>query len=205
MTTIATSRGEITPDDLLSMPDIGRYEALIDGELKERNVSIESSNTASRFNRRLGRFVEDEADIGYMLDSHAGLQIFPWDPSHLRFADAGFYLKSLGRPGHGHLKFAPTLLVEVVSPGDTIEELETKVAEYFRAGVEMIWVAFPHSREVEVRRRGSATQLRLGPDDTLDGGDVLPGFSCPVADLFLPPDPNAPRSADLPGDLLAEA
>jgi Uma2 family endonuclease len=178
------------------MPDIGRYEALIDGELKERNVSYESSNAAGRFHRRLGMFVEDEHDLGYAFLPDCGLEIFGWQPGKLRFADGGFIRKERGpRPGRGHLKVAPDLVVEVVSPGDTLEELEAKVEDYFRAGVEMIWVAFPHSRQVVVRRRGSSNELRLGPGDTLEGGDVLPGFSCPVADLFLPPVVDNTREA----------
>jgi len=77
----------------------------------------------------------------------------------------------------------PNLVVEVVSPTDTADEVHRKTAEYFRAGVQLVWVVYPTQAEVYVY--SSPTQVGvLTKADTLDGGTVLPGFQLALADLF---------------------
>jgi Uma2 family endonuclease len=185
MSAIASPKELLTPKDLLGLPDLGRYEVLIDGKLKERNASVISSNTAFEINGAVGSYLQ-ATGLGWGFQSDCGLQIFPWAPGKVRFADGGFYRKDRGpRPGHGHLTFAPDLVLEVVSPGDGAEEVEAKVAEYLRAGVSMVWVAYPLTRHILVFTANKEAQ-RLGPEDELAGGDVLPGFAVAVKDLFLP-------------------
>jgi Uma2 family endonuclease len=85
----------------------------------------------------------------------------------------------------------PELCVEVVSPNDLADEIETKIEEYFQAGVSLVWVVYPRHERVYVYQ--SATQIRrLTRTDTLDGGSVLPGFALPLSELFLqaPPAPQ---------------
>jgi Uma2 family endonuclease len=80
----------------------------------------------------------------------------------------------------------PDLAVEVVSPNDTAEEVESKRLAFLRAGVSLLWVIYPESRTVHVYRKGgSAAALEEGDDLTAE--DVLPGFVCKVADLFTKP------------------
>ena len=194
-TTSAPAR-RITPDDLLQMDELGRYEALIDGVLMERNVSYLSSYTGYEFNGRIRNHVHEHR-LGYGFQSDCGLLIFPWAPGLVRFADGGFISHSRGaRPDRGHLSVAPDLVVEVVSRGDRAEELEMKCSDYLRAGVREVWVAYPRTRHVVVwRTDGSA--ISLSSDAMLEGGSALPGFSCRVGDLFLEPDaeeaPEPPR------------
>jgi Uma2 family endonuclease len=77
----------------------------------------------------------------------------------------------------------PDLAVEVISPTDLVYELMQKIAEYFQAGVRLVWVVFPPQRLVYVYE--SLTQVRvLTQTDELDGGAVLPGFRLPLANLF---------------------
>jgi Uma2 family endonuclease len=83
----------------------------------------------------------------------------------------------------GFWEIAPDLVVEVVSPNDTRAEIQLKVREWIEAGVRLVWVVYPDSRTVEVIRT-LLDREELTADDTLDGGDVLPGFSCAVAELF---------------------
>jgi Uma2 family endonuclease len=84
----------------------------------------------------------------------------------------------------GHITIAPDLAVEVVSPGDPLSLIETKVAEYRSAGVKLIWVIVPETRTVLIRRLdGSCAEV--GATGQLSGEDVLPGFTCAVADLFV--------------------
>ena len=78
---------------------------------------------------------------------------------------------------------AADVCVEVLSPGNTAAKMAAKVREYFAAGVRLVWVVDPDARAVTVYTTpGDGTVVR--DDATLTGGDVLPGFSCPVAALF---------------------
>ncbi len=77
----------------------------------------------------------------------------------------------------------PNLTVEVVSPSDTISDLEEKVRDYFDAGVKLVWVLNPTLRRIYVY--DSFTQVRiLQENEELNGGEVLPGFRLRVAELF---------------------
>lgn len=172
-----------TPEDLLSSPDGGRYE-LIGGQLLERNVSSESSMIALIINARLLAYVLANK-LGWMLQSDGGLQVFRDTPLKVRFADGVFISKNRmpDRPGDGHLRIAPDLVVEVVSPNDVAADVETKVDEYLHAGVRLIWVVYPETRAVNVFRPGGSDS-RITADGILSGEDVVPGFSMPVADIF---------------------
>jgi Uma2 family endonuclease len=87
----------------------------------------------------------------------------------------------------------PELCVEVVSPNDLADEIETKIKEYFEAGVRLVWVVYPRQEQFYVYDTPSQVR-RLTRTDTLDGGVVLPDFKLPLADLFLPPPPpSAPQ------------
>jgi len=78
---------------------------------------------------------------------------------------------------------APDLAVEIVSPNDTLEEARALIDEYFAAGARMVWVIHPLFKAVEVHRpNGTVSVLRA--NDTLDGEDVLPGFTTLVSALF---------------------
>lgn len=78
---------------------------------------------------------------------------------------------------------APDLAVEVVSPGNTPAELHGKVADYLAGGSRVVWLLDPDARSVVVYRELLAPRtIRAG--ETLDGGDVLPGFRIDVIELF---------------------
>src|SRR5262245_39428466 len=86
----------------------------------------------------------------------------------------------------------PDLCVEVVSPNDLADEIETKINEYFEAGVRLVWVVYPRQERFYVYD-SPAQVRRLTRADTLDGGVVLPDFRLPLAELFLqPPPPTQP-------------
>ena len=77
----------------------------------------------------------------------------------------------------------PDLAVEVVSPSNLAEEIDSKITDYFQAGVRLVWVFYPDSGRVYVYQ--SPTQVSiLERTDTLDGGEVLPGLQLPMAQLY---------------------
>jgi Uma2 family endonuclease len=79
---------------------------------------------------------------------------------------------------------APDAVAEVVTPLHTYEEVETKVAEYRSAGVKLVWIVSPKARTVMIRRL-DGTCAEVTEKGTLCGEDVIPGFACPVAELFV--------------------
>ena len=77
----------------------------------------------------------------------------------------------------------PNIAVEAVSPNDLIEELSQKIDEYFRAGVQLVWVIHPKQKRIDVY--DSPTSIRvLTENEILDGGKVLPQFQMRLKDLF---------------------
>ena len=77
----------------------------------------------------------------------------------------------------------PDLAVEVISPSDEPGDIARKKDLYRRAGVPLVWWVDPKRRMVAVYRDGELL-AELGEGDELDGGDVLPGFRLPVAEIF---------------------
>ena len=77
----------------------------------------------------------------------------------------------------------PDLVVEVISPNDLAFELYEKLADYQKAGIPLVWVVNPETRTVQPIGSTGAEPL-LCEGDILRGGDVLPGFECPVSALF---------------------
>ncbi len=174
----------VTPEDLLEMPDGDRFE-LVRGELVPREMSNQSSFIGFGLNRQMGNHIA-ELNLGIGFQSDCGLQIFPWDEGRVRYADGAFLSSARvpeGVPGRGHLRVAPDLVFEVVSPGDIFVDGETKIEEYLRAGVRLIWTLIPSVRVVRVDR-ADRTGTRLTAEDTLSGEDILPGFSVRVGDIL---------------------
>ncbi|MBA4179014.1 MAG: Uma2 family endonuclease [Anaerolinea sp.] len=157
------------------------YE-LVDGELRERNVSFQSSRIAGFVMTVLGSHVRANR-LGSVTDSELGIRIFD-DPMTTRKADVAFISAARAPRGdQGFLRVAPDLVVEVVSPGDKASEVRAKVDEWLHAGVRLVWVVYPEAREVHVYPAEGRASILSG-DDQLTGGDVVPGFTCGVAAFF---------------------
>jgi len=88
------------------------------------------------------------------------------------------------RAPEGFLEVAPDLAVEVLSQYDVWKDLLVKISEYFDAGVREVWVVDPDVKSVQVfRPDASPRTLRMA--EAIESADVLPGFSCSVADFFV--------------------
>jgi len=177
-----------TPEDLLSMPD-GKHFELVDGELRGIEMGAESAWIAGELSAFLWHKTS-RPRIGWVFGATTGYQCFPDAPGKVRKPDASFI--KLGRlPDEkipkGHIRIAPELAVEVVSPHDLYSEVTVKVDEYLAAGVPLVWVIDPETRSVSVSRQDGSTEV-LRDHETLSGEDLIPGFSCSVADLFPPSD-----------------
>ena len=179
----------LTPEDLLLMPDEGQGFELVRGDLREMNVSRESSRVSSRISHLLESFVES-GHPGWVFGEGTSYRCFSDDPKGTRRADASFI--ALDRmpletyEDEGHTTTVPDIVAEVVSPDDLSHEVDEKRDEWLAAGVKIVWVVTPGVDTVEVYRQdGGHDFLRI--NDTLTAEGVLPGFSCPVADLFRRP------------------
>jgi Uma2 family endonuclease len=86
-------------------------------------------------------------------------------------------------PKTGFLRVMPELLVEIISGANTWTDTFEKIYEYFEGGAKLVWIVDPAMQEVRVFKSAKENDL-LRASDTLSGGDVLPGFSVPVTEIF---------------------
>ena len=183
MTTART--GLLTADDLLRLDSQGVKGELIRGVLHERMPSggrhgdiagalISEVRTYVR-PRRMGRV--GGSDTGILLERN---------PDTVREPDVYFISAEklpLDIEVSGYFEVVPDLVVEIRSPSDALTEFNEKIAMWLQEGARMVLAIFPDTKTARVHRPdGSTTDLAYG--DTLDGGDVLPGFACPLRDIF---------------------
>lgn len=185
----------VTPDELLNLPDAHRFE-LIDGRLVEQNVSVKSSWIAGEIAFRIRKFLE-QSPLGYVFPEGTAYRCFPNESRRVRRADVSFIRLQRWQPNdfdEGFCPIAPDLAVEVVSPHDTHQEIQAKLQDYFSAGVPLIWLVEPGTCTVTVYRQGGDSISLLRVNDSLSGEEILPGFSCMIAELFPAPTPATTAS-----------
>lgn len=107
------------------------------------------------------------------------------DPDTVRIPDVAFVRHERLPPPlvSGRAALSPDLAVEIHSPNDRPGEVQQKVADYFAAGVQLVWLVDPDEQTVEIWTPGGLDH-RYTAAETIDGGAVIPGFRCPVARFF---------------------
>ena len=83
----------------------------------------------------------------------------------------------------GVWQIPPDLAVEIISPNDLHEKVSNKVLEYLEAGVKQVWIVSPEIRTVTIFRSMEQVQV-FAANRKLESPDLLPGFSCPLAEIF---------------------
>ena len=184
-TATKTASGLITADDLLRLSSDGVRGELIRGALSETTpTGHEHGQIAARLVVRLGNFVQPRK-LGILTVSDSGVQL-EHDPDTVREPDVAFFSAEKSPPDErvtGYAQVAPDLAVEIVSPSDRLSAVNDKALMWLRYGVRLVWVVRPDERRVDVHRDGHPVAA-LTESDALDGLDVLPGFSCPVREVF---------------------
>jgi Uma2 family endonuclease len=182
---MSTATSATTADELFRMPNNAYRLELVEGEVRQMSpgggahgyVGIEIASRLADCVRRNDFGCVMGAETGYLIER---------DPDTVLAPDVSFIRKErlavTGIPEKFYPE-APALVVEVVSPSDSAEEVDEKMRRWFAAGVELGWVAYPRGRTVTVYRALDDIRV-LTADDTLEGGDVVPGFECRVGDLF---------------------
>ena len=173
-----------TAEDLFALPDDGFQYELIDGELvRMPPPGFRHSRITTRVARFLDTFV-DAHGLGTVVDN-GGFKLQE-TPEVVLAPDVAFVAADRLPPEIeivGYPEIPPDLAVEVSSPSETRADIESKVERYFRAGVRLVWLLDPERKTISVRLPdGTASELAVA--DTLKGGDVVPGFSVAVAELF---------------------
>jgi len=182
---------ESNAPELMEMEtDEALYE-LVDGERVEiPAMSKRAGRIATWLAMKLNAFAEPnqlgEAIVEFLV--HLPLAE---DPGRNRRPDISVFCyshskkESLQGPDENACDVIPDLAIEVTSPTDRAENQREKVLEYFRAGVRCVWVVYPRLQLVDVHE--SPTSVRVfGPDDTLVGDPILPGFQLRMTELFNP-------------------
>jgi Uma2 family endonuclease len=183
---MSTTLQQVTADELFARRKDGfRYE-LVKGELRKMSpAGSEHGAIIVNITLLLGQYVKANS-LGVCFGAETGFKIAS-DPDTVRAPDVAFVRRERIPESGITKKFwpgAPDLAVEVLSPGDSLEEVEEKVEDWLSAGTRAVWVVSPKRRGVTVYR--SMTDVtRLSEADELDGGDVVQGFRCKVSEIFV--------------------
>lgn len=185
---MATTTRYVTDEELFQTPRDGRKYERVDGEIRVSPAGARHGAVIVRLTLALGGHVARRA-LGHVFDSSTG---FRWPgrkrdaPDNVRSPDLSFVIA--GRfPDESlpvdFVNLAPDLAVEVLSPSDRRGDVLEKVGEYFDAGTRLVWVIDPERRTAAAYR--SLTDVHaIATDGSLDGEEVVPGFSCRLKDLL---------------------
>ncbi len=164
-------RIELLEGEIISMPFATLYHGIIAGQLTGH----------------LGLFIRQN-DLGVVTAAGTGfvMGVNPISGKESILApDIAFIRKDRVPqpiPPTGYGRVVPDLVVEVVSPNDKPDELEEKIVQYLRAGVRLVWALYPRTRTILAHTADKG--MRFDETMSLDGGDVLPGFTLSLAELF---------------------
>jgi Uma2 family endonuclease len=163
---------------------------LVDGILVEKPMGYFESHVACLIIKWIGSFLDNQ-DLGVVAGEAGMLRL---SRGLVRIPDVSYvsWDRLPGRrvPNEPIPDLVPDLAVEVISPSNTEREMQRKLEEYFAAGVQLVWLVYPKTYTVEVFSSPKRKTV-LRKSDTLNGGDVLPGFSVPLKKLFARPRGNA--------------
>lgn len=157
---------------------------LIDGTLVEKAVGQYESRVGAILLHFIETHLDTHEDLGICYGADAMLRIVP---GRVRLPDVSFVswgkLPNHELPAEPIANLVPDLAVEVLSEGNTPREMENKRREYFQGGARLVWEIDPDTQSARVYTTPDQFQ-EIGPDGSLDGGNVLPGFTLSLSRLF---------------------
>lgn len=144
------------------------------------------ANICENIARLLGKYVTEQGR-GYVCGNDAGV-ILERNPDTVRGPDVSYFedTQTADNMERGYAQQPPRLAVEVLSPHDRVNQTMQRVAELLRAGVSEVWVIDPDARDISLCRLGEEPRLLSG-EETLTTEDILPGFACPIEQIFAMP------------------
>jgi Uma2 family endonuclease len=176
----------MTAQELLDYRHEPYRQELVDGILYEMEPpGAQHGFVASRIGMLLAAHVI-ERGLGFAFASEIGF-LLRSDPDTVRAPDAGFVsqagIDAIGGAPAGYWPGPPDLAVEVVSPNDRRSQVEAKALDWLIAGTRAVVVLDPPLRTATVCRARDDIRV-LTDEERLDLGDVVPGWSACVGDLF---------------------
>ncbi len=174
----------MTAEELAQLPDEGgRYELVAGVMHKMAAASYHHAKLANRFAHKLTTYVE-----AHQLGEVSGESgwVLATNPDTVRIPDAAFLVQrrvTAEAEVAGFQRGAPDLVLEVISPTDSYSEVAAKVDEWLAGGARMVVIIDPRKHIIRVHR-SKTEAVTLHAADTLDGGDVVPGWRLPVHEIF---------------------
>ena len=174
----------VTVEEFARIPDDDHRYELVEGRvIRMSPPGSRHAVLATRLARLLDQYV-DEKGLGVVMTS-GGFHLAS-RPDTVREPDVAFVradrVPASGVPD-GFWPGPADLVIEIRSPGDRRSEMAAKVHEYLGRGVRLVWVVDPKARTITVHQHDQP-QVVLEREATLDGGAVVPGFSCPLEKIF---------------------
>ena len=177
-----------TDREFMALPDDGNRYELVNGEL----IVIGAAGAKYGYYVALISFFLTayvrQQKIGFIFDSDTS---FKMASGNRRSPDCSFFskerIKSLGGIPKGYIEGSPDLAVEILSPGNTVEQIHEKIVEYFENGSRLVWIIHPDENYILVYHQPQPDQLKR-PGDLLEGEDVIPGFSLDLSEFFAEPE-----------------
>lgn len=169
----------------MALPRDGNKYELHDGALVVSPAGMEHGHVSLRISTALSMHVAANK-AGAVFDSSTGFRMKSGD---VLSPDVSFVnkarLRGVDRLPDQFFEGAPDLVVEVLSPRQSLAYAQDKLREYFANGTRLCWVVDPQAKQVWVYEPELAAR-RCRKQDALAGGAVLPGFTLPVSDMFAP-------------------
>lgn len=181
---MTTETNLLTADDLLRLYSEGVRGELIRGVLCETMpTGREHGEVAANAAFELLSHIKP-LKLGIVTTSDSGVRL-ERDPDTVREPDVAFFSADRIGPKRvsGYSEVVPDLVMEIQSPNDSRDDVYEKARMWLSFGVRLVWVVHPDSRSVDVHRPGHPVET-IDEDGQLDGHDVLPGFTRPVASIF---------------------
>ena len=181
---IPTHKQHYTVDEFeqfLCQPEnVDRLFELIDGEIVEKMPTQQHGMIASNINFALMLYNKQHRSgrIGAEV-RHQAIK----DKRNSLMPDISFTSGNRPLVTEGSVMQMPDLAIEIRSPDDSLKQMREKAEYYLANGSRLVWLVVPGKRYVEVHRPNQEEEIMFG-SDVLDGGDVLPGFTLPIADVF---------------------
>ena len=178
--------GRATEKDVIRIEaEENRLFELVDGVLVEKTMGSREALLATKISHWILTDLEQRTtDLGVVLGADGFLRL---RPRLVRIPDVSFIswdqIPSGEFPTEPIASLYPDLAVEVLSEGNTSREIARKLDEYFTAGCRLAWIIDPETRTADVYTAPDQC-IHLRPSQSLDGGDVLPGFKLPLKELF---------------------
>ncbi|MCT7983882.1 Uma2 family endonuclease [Laspinema sp. A4] len=182
--TVSTEKKHWTDEEFIALSRDGNQYELVNGKVIDMgNSGMEHGYIACILVAALITVVKPNK-LGAICDSSTA---FTLKNGNKRAPDISFVsknrLQGLTRPPRGFFQGSPDLAVEILSPSNTVEEIHSKIVEYFENETQLVWVIHPDEKFVLVYHTPEPDGfLRSG--DRLDGEDIIPGFSLAVSELF---------------------